>query len=320
MFVVRPPGGSDPAPVVARAVSRTRRCWSALLGATLLLAPVPAFPAAAAQGAEAPWKVREATGPGNQASAGGPSAAAAGVQPPSSVPPPGAARQTGYKAAQRAALPLECSGSTIYALQNGASASDPGTLLALDAASLAGPALALVKTATPAVVTGAGQRVDYRFTLTDTGNTTLTDVTVTEPVFTGTGPAPLVACPEGALAPGQSRTCTAAYTVTQADVGAGALTNAALATGTPPTGPLVTATADRTVIATFSRTAYLTVVKTADPTRVRKPGAEVEYSFVVTNTGSAVLQDITVDEVRFTGSGTRPAVSCPRGPSRRASG
>ncbi|MFG3479935.1 hypothetical protein ACGF3K_32595 [Streptomyces sp. NPDC047980] len=174
------------------------------------------------------------------------------------------------------------------------------------------PALALVKTATPAVVTGAGQRVDYRFTVTNTGNTTLTDVTVTEPVFTGTGPAPLVACPEGPLAPGQSRTCTAAYTVTQADVGAGALTNAALATGTPPTGPPVTATADRTVIATFSQTASLTVVKTADPTRVRKPGAEVEYSFVVTNTGSAVLQDITVDEVRFTGSGTRPAVSCPR--------
>lgn len=105
MFVVRPPGGSDPAPVVARAVSRTRRCWSALLGATLPLGPVPAFPAAAAQGAEAPWEL--ATGPGNQASAGGPSAAAAGVQPPSSVSPPGAARQTGKKAAQRAALPLD---------------------------------------------------------------------------------------------------------------------------------------------------------------------------------------------------------------------
>ncbi|MEU6709377.1 DUF7507 domain-containing protein [Streptomyces wuyuanensis] len=174
------------------------------------------------------------------------------------------------------------------------------------------PALALVKTATPAVVTGAGQRVDYRFTVTNTGNVTLTDVAVTEPAFTGTGPAPLVACPEGALAPGQSRTCTASYTVTQADVSAGALTNAALATGTPPTGAPVTATADQTVIATFSQVASLSVVKSANPVEVKRPGAEVEYRFEVTNTGNAMLSDVTVDETRFTGSGSRPDVSCPR--------
>lgn len=174
------------------------------------------------------------------------------------------------------------------------------------------PELALVKTAAPAVVTGAGQRVDYRFTVTNTGNVTLTGVAVTEPAFTGTGPAPLVACPEGGLAPGQSRTCTASYTVTQADVSAGALTNAALATGTPPTGPPVTATADQTVIATFSQIASLSVVKSANPVEVKRPGAEVEYRFVVTNTGNGTLSDVTVDETRFTGSGPRPDVSCPR--------
>ncbi len=42
------------------------------------------------------------------------------------------------------------------------------------------------------------------------------------------------------LAPQASTTCTGTYTVTQADIDAGSITNTATASGTPPTGPPVT--------------------------------------------------------------------------------
>ena len=48
------------------------------------------------------------------------------------------------------------------------------------------------------------------------------------------------ACPTAPLAPGESETCTATYTTTQADVDDRSITNTATASGTPPTGPPVT--------------------------------------------------------------------------------
>ncbi|MEZ5191696.1 MAG: hypothetical protein R2734_03705 [Nocardioides sp.] len=66
--------------------------------------------------------------------------------------------------------------------------------------------------------------------MTNTGNTTLTGVTVNDPKV-GT-----VTCPVTTLAPGASTTCTATYTITQADVDAGQVVNTATTTGTPPAG------------------------------------------------------------------------------------
>ena len=81
-----------------------------------------------------------------------------------------------------------------------------------------------------------GETVTYSFLVTNTGNVTLTDVTVNEGKFTGSGQLSSVTCPEGAasLAPGADITCTATYTVTQADVDQGSVKNTAAATGTPP--------------------------------------------------------------------------------------
>ena len=105
------------------------------------------------------------------------------------------------------------------------------------------PAATLVKTADPSTVRSAGDTVTYSFRITNTGNVALTDVTVNEGAFNGTGSLSAVDCPPAAasLLPGQVVTCTATYQVTAGDLGASALVNTATATGTPPSGDPITA-------------------------------------------------------------------------------
>ena len=74
-------------------------------------------------------------------------------------------------------------------------------------------ALTIDKTSTTTLVTAAGQVVDYSYLVTNTGNVTLTGVTVTDV----TVDAPGVSCPTDTLTvapdPGSSMTCTALRTV-----------------------------------------------------------------------------------------------------------
>ena len=103
-----------------------------------------------------------------------------------------------------------------------------------DTTLAAAPAITLDKQAgTPSGAT-AGSTIAYTFVVTNTGNVTLTAVAVTD-AKVGT-----VTCPVATLAPGDDTTCTATYTLTQADVDAGSVVNTATATGTPPTGAAVT--------------------------------------------------------------------------------
>jgi len=96
----------------------------------------------------------------------------------------------------------------------------------------------VVKTASIDRATAVGQAITYSFVVTNTGNLTLTDIVVNETGFTGTGTLSAVVCPAGAasLAPGAQVTCTATYTVTQADLNAGSIRNMATAGGNTPGG------------------------------------------------------------------------------------
>ncbi|MDQ0031067.1 DUF7507 domain-containing protein [Arthrobacter bambusae] len=198
-------------------------------------------------------------------------------------------------------------------------ASDPSsaTVTAQQTASIA-----LVKTATPAQVNNAGDTVTYSFAVTNTGNTTLTNVAVTETAFSGTGTAPVIACPNGAasLAPGATVTCTATYQATQADVDTGVVTNTATAQGTPPgsTAPVVSAPSSATV--TIPAAPAVSLVKSATPSTVHNAGDAVSYSFLVTNTGNTTLANVSVAETAFSGTGTAPVVVCPAGASSLAPG
>ncbi|WP_410625131.1 LPXTG cell wall anchor domain-containing protein [Amycolatopsis sp. cmx-8-4] len=177
-------------------------------------------------------------------------------------------------------------------------------------------ALALAKSADPATAAAAGEPVRYSFVVTNTGNVTLKDVTVTEGEFSGSGTLSALSCPAGTavvpvLAPGQVVTCTAGYTVTQADLDAGRITNSATAAGTPP-GDLPPATAPpATAVVTASGGAAPTLVKSVEPATVDGAGHTVAYRFAVTNTGNRTLTSVVVRETAFTGTGTAPAIACP---------
>lgn len=93
--------------------------------------------------------------------------------------------------------------------------------------------LALVKSVAEKAISGAGQTLHYSFNVTNTSNVTLAPITIAETAFSGTGGSPLVSCPAAAtaLAPKAEVTCTAEYTVTEADFTSGSITNTAVAHG-----------------------------------------------------------------------------------------
>ena len=160
-------------------------------------------------------------------------------------------------------------------------------------------ALTLAKTGTltddvlPAGVS-AGDTISYVFTVTNTGNVTVTGVTVTDPLLT------VVGGPLGSLAVGasDSTTFTGSYAITQTDIDGGSVTNVAAASGTAPG---VDPTAGATDTVALAQAAALTLAKTGtfqdeDEDTLADVGETISYVFVVTNTGNVTLTNVTVTD------------------------
>ncbi len=159
------------------------------------------------------------------------------------------------------------------------------------------PAITLVKSASIASYSAPNTSVTYSYLVTNTGNVTLNPVTVTDPMKGLSA----ITCPDTSLAPTKSETCTATYTTTQADVDAGSLNNTGTATGTPPSGPNVTAQSSVSIPATQS--AGLTITKTPSPTSVSTVGQTVTYTFDVKNSGNVTLTDVGVTDTQAAPAG-----------------
>ena len=174
--------------------------------------------------------------------------------------------------------------------------------------------LRLVKTAGTPTVTGgadrtrtdAGDTVAYTFTLTNTGSLSLDRLSVTDDTL-----AAAVTCPtDGPLAPGSTVTCTASATLTQADLDRGSVTNTATATAVDSEGRTQTSAAS-SVTTTLSPVSSLTVDKAAAASDASGDdtigvGDTVDYTFLVTNTGTTTITAVAVADSRITGS-----VACP---------
>ena len=152
----------------------------------------------------------------------------------------------------------------------------------------AAPAITLDKQAGIPSGNNAGDTVDYTFLVENTGNVTLTGITVDDPLV-GT-----VDCPVTTLAPAESTTCTATYTLTQADVDAGVVDNTATVTGTDPNDTEVEATDTDSVSITAAPA--ITLDKRAGAPSGSSVGDTIRYTFLVTNTGNVTLTGIVVDD------------------------
>ncbi len=172
------------------------------------------------------------------------------------------------------------------------------------------PALTLTKSATVTDVNGDGKTdlgdtIAWSFLVQNTGTTTITNLVVNDPT------AGAVTCPVTTLSPGASTTCTAdsAYSITQADVDAGVVSNTATAHGTDPRGVDVPSNPSSTNTP-VNQAVGLSLLKSAAVTDVNNDGRTdlgdtIEWSFLVKNTGTSTLTNVTVTDP------TAGAVTCP---------
>ncbi len=155
------------------------------------------------------------------------------------------------------------------------------------------PELTLVKTASPTTYSAVGDVIDYSYLVTNTGN-----VSLAGPVTVADDKATDESCPDvatagdldGFLDPGESVTCSASYTITQADLDTGFVTNVAMANadGTDSNED------DETVNAV--RSPGIQIVKTPTPTTYSSVGDVITYSFLVTCTGNVTLTAVLVSD------------------------
>ncbi|UVO39390.1 DUF11 domain-containing protein [Bradyrhizobium arachidis] len=140
---------------------------------------------------------------------------------------------------------------------------------------------------------GAGDVVNYNIVLTNTGNETLTGVTLSDP-FATTLSAPVESISaNGKLDVGETWTYTATHTVTQAEMNAGTnLVN--LATGDTAQTDAKSDDASTPVI----QNPALTITKTAviADGHADHAGDVIHYSVVVDNTGNIDLHDVVVTD------------------------
>ncbi|MGY3795598.1 DUF7507 domain-containing protein [Aquimarina sp. 433] len=150
----------------------------------------------------------------------------------------------------------------------------------------------------------AGETIEYIFDVTNSGNTTITDITITDPLIPVTGgPIDLV--------PGQTdnSTFTATYILSQSDVNTGEVINTATGSGTDPSGGSVSDTSDDPTttddndptVTTLARDPELSLFKTANfndenGDGIPQSGETISYTFDVRNTGNVTITNITITD------------------------
>ncbi|MFT4187898.1 MAG: LPXTG cell wall anchor domain-containing protein [Aeromicrobium sp.] len=145
-----------------------------------------------------------------------------------------------------------------------------------------------------------GDVVAYTFTVTNTGNTTMTDVQVADPM---PGLSALDPASVASLAPGEEAEFTATYTVDEDDVVTGEVVNTATASGLSPIDDVRrTSDPDSSTATTADADPRLVLDKTDALTTDANDNGQadvddvVTYTFTVTNEGNLTVSGVTVDD------------------------
>ncbi|MGW4384147.1 DUF7507 domain-containing protein, partial [Kitasatospora sp. NPDC004531] len=149
--------------------------------------------------------------------------------------------------------------------------------------------LELEKTADSAGPFRLGDTVDYTYTVANPAELTVSDVTVVDDRVTS------VVCDATTLAVGENTRCRGSYVVTEEDVTAGQVTNTAYAEGADPEGMPVRSPAVEVTVPVIGE-AVLDIGKRADSPGPFHLGEAVSYTYVVTNSGTAAVANLTVSD------------------------
>jgi LPXTG-site transpeptidase (sortase) family protein len=169
------------------------------------------------------------------------------------------------------------------------------------------PSLTLTKTPTlddtvvaPSGVVNVGDTIIYTFSVQNTGNVTITNIAVTDPLL------PTLTCTIASLVPGTTASCIASnnvYALTQADINAGLRANTATATGSDPgNNPVTDTDTQTTALASLPSLNVVKEVGTSaggpwnDTSVSVTVGDTVYYRVRVANTGNVTLTGLTVDD------------------------
>ncbi len=183
-----------------------------------------------------------------------------------------------------------------------------------------------------------GQTIVFRITATNNGNVTLTGVGVNDtltriggtPLTLGSGPS-FVSSSQGStsgvLVPGETATYSASYTLVQADIDAGGISNTATVTGAPPVGTPVSDitddgndgdgnTQDDPTELLVPAAPGLSVDKrlaAGDPSSYNTLGQAINFEFEVANTGNVTLAGpFSITDPLITDAGG--TITCAPGP------
>ena len=162
-----------------------------------------------------------------------------------------------------------------------------------DPTSVPEPSLFAEKTASASVdggTYGLGEEVTYTIRIVNNGNVTISNIEVKDDL---TGDSWTTAN----LAPGESGSFEAVYTVTEDDIRAGRILNVASASGTASDGNPVDAAAEEEIF-TDALDGSVNVVKTVTNPRTQyNVGDVINYQITVTNTGNVTLHNVRVEDV-----------------------
>lgn len=140
-------------------------------------------------------------------------------------------------------------------------------------------------TISPLDILSVGETITYVYTITNTGQTTLTDLSLTDDRLGE------IALSRSTIAQWQRVTGSFSVTITEADL-PGPFVNTVVVTAVDPRGNTVT-DSDTLVLFDLASDGALALLKTSDPTEAAV-GDTITYMFTIANTGDVILTDLVL--------------------------